>query len=212
MIFIIFVAALSISNNAFYLLMLFILTGMMFEWHVITKSNFFYWALGILLPIPIICLIFLKSYFAQSGLLIFWYFIIIWTNDTAAMIAGRNIGGPRLAPIISPNKTWSGFVLGVLTSSLIAIITNHLLKQLFNAPLFSKDIANSSVWLIALLIAIIAQLSDLSISLVKRRFKVKDSGNLIPGHGGVLDRFDSIIFTSPILLLISFLISSSTHF
>ncbi len=205
MIFIVFALALWISNNTFILLMLMIIAGMLFEWHSITKSNISYWSLAIFLPLPIICLIIVKLYFPHSSLLIFWYFLLIWTNDAVAMIAGRSIGGPKLAPVISPNKTWSGFIFGVLIASILGVITNNALAYLFKSKIFNLSISSFTIWLIGLMIAIVAQISDLSVSLVKRKFKVKDSGSLIPGHGGVLDRFDSIILTAPILLLISIL-------
>ena len=206
MIFFVFALALWISNTTFVLLMLVILAGMLIEWYSITKSNLYYRSLSIFLPLPIICLIIVKLSFAHSSLLIFWYFLLIWTNDTVAMLAGRNIGGPKLAPVISPNKTWSGFIFGVVISSAFGVITNKVLEYIFDNKIFTLNISTFNIWLIGLLIAIVAQISDLSVSLVKRKFKVKDSGTLIPGHGGVLDRFDSIILTAPILLLISILI------
>ena len=205
-IFIVFIIALFVSNTTFTLLMLLILAGMLFEWHSITKNNLYYWSISIFLPIPILCLIMLKLSFVHSNLLIFWYFILIWTNDTIAMLAGRNIGGAKLAPVISPNKTWSGFIFGVVFSSAFGVITNKVLEYIFDIKIFTLNTSSFNIWLIGLLIAIVAQISDLSVSLVKRKFKVKDSGTLIPGHGGVLDRFDSIILTAPILLLISILI------
>ena len=206
MIFFVFALALWISNTTFVLLMLVILAGMLIEWYSITKSNLYYRSLSIFLPLPIICLIIVKLSFAHSSLLIFWYFLLIWTNDTVAMLAGRNIGGPKLAPVISPNKTWSGFIFGVVISSAFGVITNKVLEYIFDNKIFTLNISTFNIWLIGLLIAIVAQISDLSVSLVKRKFKVKDSGTLIPGHGGVLDRFDSIILTAPILLLFSILI------
>jgi len=121
---------------------------------------------------------------AQHGLMvIFWIFIIVWGSDIGAYFAGRAIGGPKLAPTISPKKTWSGFLGGLIT----AIVGTVIWLQFFDFD--RPEIA----LLIAGVTSIFSQLGDLFESWVKRHFNVKDSGQLIPGHGGIMDRVDGLI-------------------
>lgn len=116
----------------------------------------------------------------------------VWGMDIGAYVAGRLIGGPKLAPTISPNKTWSGFIGGNLLALVLAAVvllatgSQHFLRGL----------------LVTLLLASVAQAGDLFKSFFKRRAGVKDCGTLIPGHGGVLDRIDGLVFAA---LLLAFL-------
>ncbi|MEJ2374713.1 MAG: phosphatidate cytidylyltransferase [Pseudolabrys sp.] len=107
-------------------------------------------------------------------------FAIVWSTDIFAYFAGRAIGGPKLAPAISPKKTWSGAIAGALGATLVAALVAGLLGSL--------DIGTIAI--VALLLSVIAQLGDLLESWVKRHFGAKDSSHLIPGHGGVMDRLD----------------------
>lgn len=116
--------------------------------------------------------------------IILFVFACVWGADSFAYFAGKGIGGPKLAPAISPNKTWSGFFGGLAG----AIILSGVLTLAFS---FNPGLA---VVGLALALALAAQAGDLFESWVKRRFGLKDSGNLIPGHGGVLDRIDGFIF------------------
>ncbi len=125
--------------------------------------------------------------FAMLGLswvwpiLVFWVFVVTWATDIMAYFAGRAIGGPKLAPGISPNKTWAGLIGGVAG----AAVFGWLMAWYFEMePLFR--------WLGGPMGAI-AQAGDLYESWVKRRAGVKDSGTLLPGHGGVLDRLDGLL-------------------
>jgi phosphatidate cytidylyltransferase len=113
--------------------------------------------------------------------LVFWLMLVTWTTDTFAYVAGRSIGGPKLAPKISPNKTWSGLIGGMAGAALVGAGAAWLF-----------GIGEPFVWLGAPM-GLIAQLGDLYESRVKRRLGVKDSGNLLPGHGGVLDRVDGLL-------------------
>ena len=119
-------------------------------------------------------------------------FIIIWTTDTGAYFIGSYFGKNKLAPQISPNKTIEGSLGGLFLSILCAIIFVY----------FYKIMSIPAVILIAFVISIMGQLGDLAESAFKRFADIKDSGNIIPGHGGILDRFDSTIFTAPILYYI----------
>jgi phosphatidate cytidylyltransferase len=117
---------------------------------------------------------------------IVYLFLVVWTADTGAFFAGRMIGGPKLAPKISPNKTWAGFIGGALAACLAG-------------SLFAVWLGHTSVLSVAALsavFAVIAQGGDLGESFLKRCFGVKDSSGLIPGHGGVLDRLDGLVFAA----------------
>lgn len=142
---------------------------------------------------PAITLVWLRSGIAPYGLYaVLFVFLVVWTTDIAAFAFGRSLGGPKLAPSISPGKTWSGFVGGVATAAVAAALVGAF--ALHTGPL--------RLGLVALLLALVAQAGDLAESALKRRFKVKDSSALIPGHGGFLDRMDSIVPVSVIAALI----------
>lgn len=118
----------------------------------------------------------------------------VWAGDVGAYMIGRWIGGPRLAPRISPGKTWSGAAGGLVAAIAVGLLAAHLLS---NA---------ATPWraaLIAALLGIVAQAGDLLESLVKRRLEVKDSSHLIPGHGGLFDRLDSILAAAPVAALLA---------
>ncbi|MGI4775839.1 MAG: phosphatidate cytidylyltransferase, partial [Janthinobacterium lividum] len=127
------------------------------------------------------------------------YFAVIWSVDSFAMLGGQKFEGPKLAPKISPNKTWSGLITGVLAGTLSSILIYMIMQTLDISQ--QLVITKTNLVIASIMIGLTAQLSDLFISYFKRKFKIKDSGNIIPGHGGVLDRFDSIILTAPILFL-----------
>lgn len=185
----------------FCILMLIVGGCMLFEWYEITNSRILYLLLGlIIIPIPITSLL-LVSINEQLKWLLLSYFVTIWSVDTGAMIGGKKFKGPLLAPTISPNKTWSGLVIGVLSSGFFCGLLGRLPD--FTIPNYNL---NNKIYLIlgCMLFAIFAQISDLFISFFKRKFNIKDSGSLIPGHGGALDRFDSIILTAPLLFLIGY--------
>jgi phosphatidate cytidylyltransferase len=114
---------------------------------------------------------------------ILWLLVVIWSTDTAAFFVGRTLGGPKLAPSISPKKTWSGALGGTVA----AVAAGVAFAYAVGLP---EPVAVGAVSVAA---SILGQLGDLLESGVKRRFGVKDSSNIIPGHGGVLDRLDSLI-------------------
>jgi len=111
-------------------------------------------------------------------------FAVVWATDVLAYFVGRAIGGPKLAPPISPGKTWSGAIGGAVS----AVIAGTLVHAAF-FPL-------NGLWIpvIALVLSVCSQIGDLFESFIKRRFGVKDSSRLIPGHGGVMDRVDGLVF------------------
>ncbi len=195
----VFIIAIMFIKSLFYILMLLIAVGMLYEWYQMTKSSFSYGLLGfIMIPIPIISLVIIAIEDKNRWLLLL-YFTIIWSVDVFAMIGGKNIGGAKLAPKISPNKTCSGLITGVLASGVTAFLLS--LMPGFDLPTYYL-LNKRHLIIAAFCLALIAQMSDLFISYFKRKFAIKDSGTIIPGHGGVLDRFDSIILTAPILFFI----------
>jgi len=130
------------------------------------------------IAIPAFALLVLS--WAYSGL-VFWVMGVTWATDIFAYFAGRAIGGPKLAPKISPNKTWAGLIGGMIGAGL----AGWTVAWLF-------DLGQPFVWIGAPM-AIVAQAGDLYESWVKRRASVKDSGAILPGHGGVLDRLDGLL-------------------
>lgn len=144
--------------------------------------------LGLLwLALPCVALVWLR---ARPGIgleLLFGLLLVVWTCDSAAYFTGRAIGGPRLAPHWSPKKTWAGLVGGCLASAVVAGAWAH----------WSALAAPGVAALAGVIMALISQAGDIAESVVKRHFGVKDSGDLIPGHGGLLDRVDGLLFAAP---------------
>ncbi|MEK3978046.1 phosphatidate cytidylyltransferase [Psychrobacillus sp. FSL K6-2836] len=122
--------------------------------------------------------------------------LIVWTTDSGAYFTGRKIGKRKLWPEISPNKTVEGFVGGIIW----ALITAFIIQWI--SPLTSSMLVLIGITIAA---SIFGQLGDLVESAIKRHYNVKDSGNLLPGHGGILDRFDSILFVLPLLHFLHFI-------
>jgi phosphatidate cytidylyltransferase len=120
--------------------------------------------------------------------------LIVWAGDIGAYVVGRCIGGPRLAPLISPGKTWSGAGGGLIA----AVVTGLLAAHFLATPVTPWQPA-----LIAVVLSIVAQAGDLLESFVKRLLAVKDSGNLIPGHGGLFDRLDGVLAAAPVAALLA---------
>lgn len=125
--------------------------------------------------------------------LVFFPLVITWVCDTAAMFAGKAIGGPRLWPAISPGKTWSGSIAGVIFAMVTVPLLNLVVLERVGVAL-----PIGQGLLFGLVLGVIGQVGDLAESLYKREAGVKDSSDLIPGHGGVLDRFDSLYFVLPV--------------
>jgi phosphatidate cytidylyltransferase len=125
--------------------------------------------------------------------LLFFPLALTWIGDTAAMAAGKLIGGPKLAPALSPGKTWAGAVCGLVTTVLVAWLYDAVIL----APA-GRALPLLGALLAGAVISVTGQTGDLAESLFKREAGVKDSSRLIPGHGGMLDRVDSLLFVLPI--------------
>jgi phosphatidate cytidylyltransferase len=134
----------------------------------------------------------------RGALLLVVVLLLVWTTDIAAYFAGRGFGGPRLAPTRSPNKTWSGCLGALICTGLLGAAIGGFLQE----PVLPWAI-------IALCASVVAQLGDLFESAIKRWANVKDSSQLIPGHGGVLDRLDSLMAASLFFYLVGALAPSA---
>ncbi len=156
------------------------------------------------------CLVFMRI-MVGGWLLVLLTFFVIWVGDTAAYYVGRAFGKVKFAPSISPKKTWEGaiasgvasVVIGILLLEFATPISRGLTAiHLLRAPTYFED---TPVWLtaiVALGINVAGQVGDLLESLIKRGASVKDSGSILPGHGGILDRIDALLLAAPVALLI----------
>jgi phosphatidate cytidylyltransferase len=143
--------------------------------------------------LPAAALIWLRSD-PQFGLAaVLFLLAVAWTTDTASYIGGRGFGGPKLAPTISPKKTWSGFLVGILIPAFVG----------YGFAVFMGGTSPLSLALVAIGLALACQMGDLLESAVKRHFGVKDMSQLIPGHGGLFDRIDSLLLAAVLAGLIA---------
>jgi phosphatidate cytidylyltransferase len=198
---VIFAIAVFVFRPLFDIILYIIAIFMLIEWYNMTKDSLNYSLLGqIFIPIPIAALLFL-SYYDESGWVLATYFCIIWSVDSMSMFGGKFIGGRKLAPTISPNKTISGLLCGIISAVIIVNCLRSLSIYQLPEPLVLSPLKFT---IYTVILAGAAQLSDLLISLFKRKFNIKDTGKIIPGHGGMLDRFDSIILTAPLLAIYLF--------
>jgi phosphatidate cytidylyltransferase len=124
--------------------------------------------------------------------LVFLPLVVTWVSDSLAMGGGSLVGGPKLAPVVSPNKTWAGAISGAVGGAVLAPLYGLLVLEQFGISI--------AWWLLVafgLVVSVVGQVGDLAESLFKRQAGVKDSGSFFPGHGGVLDRFDSLYWVLP---------------
>lgn len=169
-----------------------IVAGAMFvEWRRLTDG----WGVGWVVAgflyalLPALALLWLRDRAPQGLELVFWVFIVTWTTDIGAYFAGRAIGGPKLAPSISPNKTWAGLAGGMISAALAGWAWTEYAM-----------LPSSLIWL-APAFAAAAQGGDLFESWLKRRAGAKDSGSILPGHGGILDRLDGLVVVAVLTAL-----------
>ena len=157
------------------------------------EKNYLYPSLGYIFIIcPALSIVFIRFSGNFEYIMIISFFILVWLSDIGGYCVGKLIGGPKLIPSISPGKTFSGAFGSIFFPIIAILITNIFVK-------FSDLIL---IVTLGIVISILAQLGDLTESLFKRKFGVKNSGNIIPGHGGVLDRIDSFVYTLPFFLFL----------
>lgn len=142
--------------------------------------------------------IYLVREFPQYGLFFVWLiFICAWASDTGAYFVGVNLGKHKLIPSLSPKKTIEGTIGGIVSAGLIALLYGVVLWVFYG-------LTSNLVWFLAIIGvigAILSQLGDLTASAIKRYTGIKDFGSVLPGHGGIIDRFDSVLFTAPVVYL-----------
>lgn len=187
----------------------------MYEWVQLSlkiKNKIPYLVLGVPYVAACFLCLFIIGYYGGWKLSLV-YLAIIWSSDTGAYIIGKKFGGPKLAPKISPNKTWAGLIGAILFPVIITVTSEAIYYIFFYVPPTCESLGTiCAVYLIpgtytvlAGLTGLSGQAGDLIISYVKRKADVKDAGNLIPGHGGLLDRVDSMMFVALIFVLFFFI-------
>jgi phosphatidate cytidylyltransferase len=178
-------------SSLFYLLVALVAVLIFAEWWNMTKHTHYFKYGFLIIPLPIICIVLLKHDYGYKITLL--YLFSICSVDIFAMFGGKLIGGIKLAPVLSPNKTWSGLLCGCVASSLVCFLVGKFLA-INDFPI--------NLALYGFINGFVSQASDIFISYFKRKCNVRDTGNIIPGHGGMLDRADSTIFSAPFLLLL----------
>ncbi|MDE5608592.1 MAG: phosphatidate cytidylyltransferase [Muribaculaceae bacterium] len=141
-------------------------------------------------------LLLLLMIYYQSAPLVLLMFVMIWLNDTGAFCVGSLIGKNKLFERISPKKSWEGFVGGVVFSVLAGVVAHCIWGGTALSRFSMVDLA-----VLGLLVAVFATFGDLVESLIKRTLGIKDSGSILPGHGGILDRIDSLLFVAPVTFI-----------
>jgi phosphatidate cytidylyltransferase len=149
---------------------------------------------------PTVAMLWLRADASLGFVAILFIFAIVWGSDIGAFVAGRTIGGPKLWPRVSPNKTWAGF-LGALAAGLVSGL------------IFAQVVSGASSLVLGtngMLLAFVAQMGDLAESALKRQFGIKDSSAIIPGHGGVMDRADSTVAVSVAVSILALLVNPAS--
>ena len=166
------------------------------EWNRLCAGRFFWRSWGfIYIAGPCWSLIYLRSDPAFGIETLFWLFTVVWAADTGAYACGRLIGGPKLAPVISPNKTWAGLLGGLGAAGIVGVVTAMILEKESGMALAGWSAAVGAV----------SHAGDLGESWLKRHFGVKDMGNILPGHGGLFDRVDGLLAAAVAVAVISVL-------
>ncbi len=147
-----------------------------------------------------LALIWLREDAAAGRINVLFLVLVIWASDIGAYAAGRLLGGPRLAPAISPGKTWSGAAGGLLAAMAVGLAVALAAPGL---PLRTALVAGA--------LGVVSQAGDLLESAIKRRFGVKDTGRLIPGHGGLLDRLDGVLAAAPAAAVLAIVLGRGVH-
>jgi phosphatidate cytidylyltransferase len=152
------------------------------------RPNPIWTALGaVYIGLPVVALVWLRGEDDAGRAMVLWLLAVVWATEIGAYGCGRLVGGPRLAPRISPKKTWAGAIGGVLAAALVSA-----------AAASAAAVDAVGIVLFGVSLSIAAQAGDLLESAVKRRFGVKDMSNVIPGHGGVFDRVDGLLVAGPV--------------
>lgn len=174
---------------------LILLEILIFEWpNFFSPKTIKFWI--VFLFYPTIPLILLSSLFCYNKLLVLLIFIMVFSHDTGSYIFGKSIGKTKIAPKISPKKTWEGFAGGYLLN----IVTTSIFFNFFYNLSFSLS-TSTFIIIFTLIVSVFAFLGDLFESYLKRKAHIKDSGSILPGHGGILDRIDGVLFVIIIFII-----------
>jgi phosphatidate cytidylyltransferase len=191
-----------VGGTLFSMLMLVIAVLMAFEWCTMisskgtgslgSKQKQAWVTIGIVyIVVSVLSMMYLRG-LERGGLMVLFLLLTVWVVDIAAYFSGKIIGGPKILPAISPKKTWAGLIGGMLGAGIL----NMLIGGFIGTPFLVMLLFGAAL-------AVISQVGDFFESWVKRQFHVKDSGGLIPGHGGILDRVDGLTTTAPVLALMA---------
>jgi phosphatidate cytidylyltransferase len=177
-------------NHKKYITFALIVTALGLLYHVIKKRNVSDYLVFIAGSLYLSWSIYILIHLIHEGLTTFflWILLIIWSSDTGAYFTGRAIGGPKLAPSISPNKTWAGFIGGCITATFVGVLSGPYLQKFYGTI--------PSLAITSFILSLVSHSGDLLESYLKRHYGVKDSGTFLPGHGGFLDRLDSLLLVS----------------
>jgi len=166
-----------------------------FEWNRLCKGRPLWLVLGaIYIAVPCWALVHLRATGTDGAQTLFWLLAVVWSADTGAYAFGRLIGGIKLAPVISPNKTWAGLIGAIATAG----GTGAVAASVFGLG----DLLTLAGW--SAVIGAVSQAGDLVESWVKRHFGVKDTGAILPGHGGMFDRVDGLLAAAVGVAVIEF--------
>ncbi|MDB1135116.1 phosphatidate cytidylyltransferase [Candidatus Anaplasma sp. TIGMIC] len=185
----IFLTGLFYGGAAFYFLLFLLAMISSFEWHTITVGNrLFYIPAVFMIALPYTAMAYIYA-LPHGTIILSWLLVAIWSTDVAAYFLGKSLGTSKIIPSISPNKTWVGLWGGMAFSAISTLV----MSMIFGIFFVSHAIV------IGVIIAVVAQCGDIAESAIKRVCDVKDSGFIVPGHGGVMDRMDGFIFTAPLV-------------
>lgn len=191
-----------LGGTLFNALMLVAAVLMAFEWcmmtssgsgHLLEDKNKKLWmGIGIAyIVISILSMMYLRS-LPRGGAIVLFLLLTVWMVDIAAYFSGKLIGGPKIWPAVSPKKTWAGLIGAMIGAGILNVFIGVFV-----------DVPFLTMFLFGMVFAVISQVGDFFESWVKRKFNVKDSGALIPGHGGILDRVDGLTTTAPFMVLLA---------
>jgi phosphatidate cytidylyltransferase len=171
-----------------------------FSW---ARGGYKWWQAGgvLYVGIPMLCLVSLHAFSPNGPWVVFGLFLLVWSTDTGALFVGNLVGGPKIVPVLSPNKTWAGTIGGLVAAAIaeavfIGILGGHVVSAI----------------LFAVVVGIVAHAGDFFESWAKRMFQLKDMGTLIPGHGGFLDRVDSTLSSVTAVAFVVFVFRFDTLF
>jgi phosphatidate cytidylyltransferase len=168
--------------------------GLAVEWLLMSRRPLLIPAGLAYIAVPGAAILWLRDDPVAGRANVLFLLFVVWACDIGAYLVGRWIGGARLAPSISPGKTWSGALGGLLIAIAVGLLAAHLLS----------GVTTWRAAVCAAFLAVVAQAGDLLESFIKRRLEVKDSGHLIPGHGGLFDRLDGVMAVAPVAAVLAF--------